>query len=365
MKVSTGRLTATLLPATMAMLLTACGGSSNKTPEEEIITEGEIYGPYSTGSTSEPVTVYFDLDTQSTVELTDEEAATDTTWDIAFRRTKVWLNTAQETPVSVYFTGNNADFYDADGNPIADMFTTATADSELDDYTAITLADVPEADAFSSDEAAAVVGTSFYNYDMTTHVVTAADDVYYIVYSDSNYTKFRVTDIQTTGREIGEITFEIAHQSVLDGQSEFATAQTLTLQTEACADDTYVDFDTQTTATEADEWDLMLTCGDAGAAFSLTLVDDATVIKTDGQTYTGIDSAAAPYMGFTSDAYTEYAFDATPWYYYDGSTHLLYSQFGVYLIQAGDVTYKFQITSYYDEAGTSGNYSFRADAITE
>ncbi|MCP4948565.1 MAG: hypothetical protein GY923_13790, partial [Aestuariibacter sp.] len=252
MKVSTGRLTATLLPATMAMLLTACGGSSNKTPEEEIITEGEIYGPYSTGSTSEPVTVYFDLDTQSTVELTDEEAATDTTWDIAFRRTKVWLNTAQETPVSVYFTGNNADFYDADGNPIADMFTTATADSELDDYTAITLADVPEADAFSSDEAAAVVGTSFYNYDMTTHVVTAADDVYYIVYSDSNYTKFRVTDIQTTGREIGEITFEIAHQSVLDGQSEFATAQTLTLQTEACTDDTYVDFDTQTTATEAD-----------------------------------------------------------------------------------------------------------------
>ncbi|MCP4233989.1 MAG: hypothetical protein GY770_10480, partial [Aestuariibacter sp.] len=80
----------------MAMLLTACGGSSNKTPEEEIITEGEIYGPYSTGSTSEPVTVYFDLDTQSTVELTDEEAASDTTWDIAFRRTKVWLNTAQE-----------------------------------------------------------------------------------------------------------------------------------------------------------------------------------------------------------------------------------------------------------------------------
>ncbi len=51
MKVSTGRLTATLLPATMAMLLTACGGSSNKTPEEEIITEGGVYGPCNGGPT--------------------------------------------------------------------------------------------------------------------------------------------------------------------------------------------------------------------------------------------------------------------------------------------------------------------------
>jgi hypothetical protein len=363
-----------LLPATLALLLSACGGSGSSDstndegstpPAEEVNNDNEVYGPFSTGSASEPATVYYDLETQSTLELSDEDAASNTQWDIAFRRTKVWLNTAQEAPVSVYFTGNNADFYDAEGSPVTDRFTSATAESELDDFEAVTLADVPDAESFSSDTNAAVIGDSFYHYDMTTHTVSAADEVFYIVSSDSTYAKFRVTNIATVGRLMGEITLEIAAQSTLDGQSEFAQAKSLTIQTEGCSENSYIDFDTQTTATQADDWDLMLTCDDGGASFSLTLVDDATVIRTDGQTYAGIDPAAAPYMGFTSDSYTEYAFDAHPWYFYDGNSHLLYSQFGVYLIQAGDITYKFQITSYYDNAGTSGSYSFRAAALTE
>ena len=40
------------------------------------------------------------------------------------------------------------------------------------------------------------------------------------------------------------------------------------------------------------------------------------------------------------------------------------SQFGVYLIKAGDTVFKMQITSYYDEEGTSGSYSFRSDALS-
>ena len=111
----------------MTFGLTACGSSSSddtsvETPDE--VTdgsgdsdagssdgeneEGTIYGPFSTGSTSEPVAVYFDLDTQTQLTLTEEEAATDTTWDIGFKRTNVFLNTNQETAVSLYFTGNNS-----------------------------------------------------------------------------------------------------------------------------------------------------------------------------------------------------------------------------------------------------------------
>lgn len=362
---------ATLLISAFSLSLVACGGNgSSSDTDTDIDTdtdteESTIYGPYSTGTTSEPETVYFDLDTMTTVDITDDDASSNTTWDIAFQRTSIWLNTYQDTAVSMYFTGNNSDFYDDDGNAIADSFLAATADSELEDFTAVTSADIPADDEFITDSDSSVIGSTFYNYDSTTHVVTAADDAYYIVYSDSNYTRFHVTDITTSGYYISEITFGMEHQSVLDGQSEFGTEQSLTVSASGCSDNIYIDFDTQTTATVSDDWDLMLTCTDGGAEFSLTLADDATVIATDGSTYTGIDTDAAPYLGFTSDSYTSYAFDSYPWYYYDSSSHLLYSQYGVYLLRVGTATYKFQITSYYDEDGTSGSYSFRAAAIDE
>jgi len=343
--------------------LVACGGSDSSDPivetpdqsgedsdeeaDDSSGDEGEssnevatIYGPYSTGSTSEPVAVYFDLDTQTQVTLTEEEAAIDTTWDIGFKRTSVFLNTAQETPVSVYFTANNSDFYDENGAAVADLFLNATADSELDDYLAVTTSDVPDAEAFSTDTESAVIGDTFYNYDTTTHVVTAASDTYYVVSSDENYTKFHVTDIVTEGRGIGEITL-------------------------GCTAPIYIDFDVQQEVTETDAWDITIPCADEAGEFTLSIADDATVLRTDADTYAGIDTEAAAFYGFSAETVSDYAFTANNWYYYDSTSHLLYSQFGVYLIQAGDSVFKFQITSYYDEDGTSGAYSFRADPVTE
>ena len=96
-----------------------------------------------------------------------------------------------------------------------------------------------------------------------------------------------------------------------------------------------------------------------------SIADDATVLRTDADTYAGIDTEAAAFYGFSAETVSDYAFTANNWYYYDSTSHLLYSQFGVYLIQAGDSVFKFQITSYYDEDGTSGAYSFRADPVTE
>jgi len=367
----------------MTFGLTACGGSSSddtpvETPDE--VTDGSggsddgssdggneeatIYGPYSTGSTSEPVAVYFDLDTQTQLTLTDEEAATDTAWDIGFKRTNVFLNTHQDTPVSLYFTGNNSDFYDDTGAPVSGLFLNATADSELDDYLAVTESDIPEAEAFSTDTETQVIGDTFYNYDFTTHVVTPNEDTYYIVFSDSNYTKFHVTDIVTEGRGIGEITLGVMHQSVLDGQTTFAEEVALTLDAVGCSDAVYVDFDLQQVVTQADGWDLTIPCADGAGEFALTIADDATVLRTDAQTYNGVDTEAAQYYGFSEETVSEYAMSTNNWYFYDSTSHLLYSQFGVYLIQAGDTTYKFQITSYYDEEGTSGAYSFRVDPVT-
>ena len=367
----------------MTFGLTACGSSSSddtsvETPDE--VTdgsgdsdagssdgeneEGTIYGPFSTGSTSEPVAVYFDLDTQTQLTLTEEEAATDTTWDIGFKRTNVFLNTNQETAVSLYFTGNNSDFYDDTGAPVPDLFLNASADSELDDYLAVTQSDIPDADAFSTDTETQVIGDTFYNYDFTTHVVTPNEETYYIVSSDSNYTKFHVTDIVTEGRGIGEITFGVMHQSVLDGQTTFAEEVALTVDAVGCSDTVYIDFDIQQVVTQTDDWDLSIPCADGAGEFTLSIADDATVLRTDAETYDGVDTEAAQFYGFSEETVSEYAMSSNNWYFYDSTSHLLYSQFGVYLIQAGDTTYKLQITSYYDEEGTSGAYSFRADPVS-
>ena len=367
----------------MTFGLTACGSSSSddtsvETPDE--VTdgsgdsdagssdgeneEGTIYGPFSTGSTSEPVAVYFDLDTQTQLTLTEEEAATDTTWDIGFKRTNVFLNTNQETAVSLYFTGNNSDFYDDTGAPVPDLFLNASADSELDDYLAVTQSDIPGADAFSTDTETQMIGDTFYNYDFTTHVVTPNEETYYIVSSDSNYTKFHVTDIVTEGRGIGEITLGVMHQSVLDGQTTFAEEVALTVDAVGCSDTVYIDFDIQQVVTQTDDWDLSIPCADGAGEFTLSIADDATVLRTDADTYDGVDPEAARFYGFSEEIVSEYAMSANNWYFYDSTSHLLYSQFGVYLIQAGDTTYKLQITSYYDEEGTSGAYSFRADPVS-
>ena len=367
----------------MTFGLTACGSSSSddtsvETPDE--VTdgsgdsdagssdgeneEGTIYGPFSTGSTSEPVAVYFDLDTQTQLTLTEEEAATDTTWDIGFKRTNVFLNTNQETAVSLYFTGNNSDFYDDTGAPVPDLFLNASADSELDDYLAVTQSDIPDADAFSTDTETQMIGDTFYNYDFTTHVVTPNEETYYIVSSDSNYTKFHVTDIVTEGRGIGEITLGVMHQSVLDAQTTFAEEVALTVDAVGCSDTVYIDFDIQQVVTQTDDWDLSIPCADGAGEFTLSIADDATVLRTDADTYDGVDPEAARFYGFSEEIVSEYAMSANNWYFYDSTSHLLYSQFGVYLIQAGDTTYKFQITSYYDEEGTSGAYSFRADPLS-
>jgi hypothetical protein len=367
----------------MTFGLTACGSSSSddtsvETPDE--VTdgsgdsdagssdgeneEGTIYGPFSTGSTSEPVAVYFDLDTQTQLTLTEEEAATDTTWDIGFKRTNVFLNTNQETAVSLYFTGNNSDFYDDTGAPVPDLFLNASADSELDDYLAVTQSDIPDADAFSTETETQMIGDTFYNYDFTTHVVTPNEETYYIVSSDSNYTKFHVTDIVTEGRGIGEITLGVMHQSVLDGQTTFAEEVALTLDAVGCSDTVYIDFDIQQVVTQTDDWDLSIPCADGAGEFTLSIAEDATVLRTDAETYDGVDTEAAQFYGFSEETVSEYAMSANNWYFYDSTSHLLYSQFGVYLIQAGDTTYKLQITSYYDEEGTSGAYSFRADPVS-
>ena len=199
-------------------------------------------------------------------------------------------------------------------------------------------------------------------------MVSANDDLYFIVDSDDVYSKFRVTDLTTQGRTMSSITFGVAAQNTLAGDTEFGTETVLTINTADCTENVYIDFDLGAALSASDAWDISLACSTidevTGAEFDIHIAEDATALVDEDNAYGAIDSEAAQYYGFTSDVTQELAFDTNPWYQYNlNGGHLLWSQYGVYLVKTNTSTFKVQITSYYDEAGTSGNYSFRFDAL--
>jgi hypothetical protein len=368
----------------LCVLLTACGGSSSNDttpvpvpepvpvpdPAPTASVQGAISGPHSTGSVSEPVFVYYDLDTKTVINLTTEQAETDTDWDIAFKRSGVYLNQHSDNAVKAYATDINSDFFDTDGKAITASFIAATAETELDDYLALKASDIPTDDTKFVGDVTSNIIEGFYDYNSTTHVVTAAETKYFIANSDDAFTKFRATNITTSGRGIGQITLLTGYQG--SGDAAFAAEQELVLDAAlTCSGDVthvYVDFDTHQEVTMADAWDINFPCAvdKTGADFSINLADDAQAMQDFDNNYDAIDLAAVAYYGMQANSYSVKAFDSAPWYQYglDGG-HLLWSQFTVYLIKTPTKTHKLQLTSYYDTDGVSGNISFRSDEVNE
>jgi len=361
----------------ICVLLTACGGGSSSKenkpepiPEPTAPTQGAIVGPHSTGSVSEPLYVYFDIDNKAVIELTSAQASTNTEWDIAFKRSGVYLNQHSDNTIKAFATGNNSEFFDADGKAISASFIAATAEMELNDYLAVKSSDIPTDDTKFVGDVTSNVIEGFYNYDSETHVVTAAESHYFIVNSDDAFTKFRVTSITTAGRGIGQITLQAAYQGVSD--AEFATEQELIVDASlTCSGDSthvYIDFDTNQEVTMADAWDINFLCATdkTAADFVINIADDSQAMQDFENSYVNVDPTAVAYYGFQENSYTVKAFDSTPWYQYglDGG-HLLWSQFDIYLIKTPTKTHKLQLTSYYDAQGTSGNISFRVDEVDE
>jgi len=364
----------------LCLLLTACGGgsSTNKdttpeptpTPAPSAPEQGVVSGPHSTGSVIEPSFVYYDLDSNAVVDLTPEQAVTDTVWDIAFKRSGIYLNQHSDNEVKAYATGNNSDFFDADGKAIAESFIAANAETELADYLAVTTSDIPTDEAMLKGDVTSNIIAEFYDYNSTTHVITPADTNYFIANSDDAFTKFRATSITTAGRGIGQITLQTAYQSNSD--IAFSEEQELIIDASlTCSGDVthvYIDFDTNQEVTTADDWDINFPCAEdkTGADFTINIAEDAQAMHDFDNNYDAIDPAAIAYYGLQENSYSVKAFDNTPWYQYGlNGGHLLWSQFDIYLIQTPTKTHKLQLTSYYNADGASGHISFRADEIDE
>ncbi len=315
---------------------------------------------------------YFDLETGKVLELTDAQAATDTSWDLAFNGTSIILNGGYSGSgdVKAYFTGNNADFFDADGKVIADKFTAATPEAELADFTAVTSADIPASTEFDTDTFLTRFGSDFYVYNHLDHSISENANQSYLVSQDSGVYQVRVTELSNLdaqnqpGRGITEMTLGVSFKGASD--SAFGNEQLVVLP--ECSGEAYVDLSAYRAVTESDSWDLNVKC----SAFEIQLGDNVTAYALkdgdDALTFAGYASNEYARYYFLADGAETFFKDKAKWYQYNlEGGHKIWSQYGVYLVQNSTDTYKLQITSYYgvdsDSTVKSKQYSFIYQAL--
>ncbi len=361
----------------IAATLVACGGGSNSTDADKdasnALNSGEptytnVFN-VSTGTSSEPVFAYYDLDADEELLLTESEAAENAEWDIAFKRTKVYLNQNSSPAVSLFFTNNTGEFYDTEGNADVTRFINATAETEENAFVNADIT-IPADEEFHADESAAAID-GWYSYNPTTHQVSADDQTFFIVESGSDFAKFNITDLVQDGFGMTSITINRSTQ--LSGETAFSPTASETFVSTDCTDDIYIDLINLLEVTAADNWDLSLPCTEGAMSFAINIGDDNRAISDINTTAeNAIDIDALRYYPWVDNVEVTHAFttygDSNSGYgwgdYGVNGGHGLWPNYAIYVIKTPSAYYKFQITNYYDsETEASGTYSFRYEIL--
>ncbi|WP_369600197.1 HmuY family protein [Hahella sp. SMD15-11] len=319
---------------------------------------------------------YIDLDTMSGLDIRSTEAATDSRWDIAFRRTAIRFNSGPNGPgqVTAALIASPEGFYDADGEPVADTFTQATAESYADIFNHA----VPGTATTWLSESEDVVIRQWYTYNPATHTVTANPDRYWLVRgaTGDRYARIHVTDIRF-GDQV-EVDIELWRQPAGTSQLD-VSSQTTTLSANPEGGDACLEFATGNRIDCNETWDLRFSYASRsltlhtnggisgsgqGGAFEITGSEDTWTSATTSGT-------GQPLSGLYSPDQAANIFSTAPWYAYNlGGQHKIWSNFRVYGIDTdGPDTptgrFRMQIISYYNDAGTSAMYQVRIAPITE
>jgi hypothetical protein len=295
----------------------------------------------------------------SVVSVADLEASPD--WDIALNATSVKINGGDAGPgdISAYCICQNGSATDTDVGGF-------TAAGEQADFVGVTASDIPPAaDAFQGDTVALAID-GWWNYDITTHVVSAAPEKSWLVRTagGTSYAQFHVTDIANGSMAAaGDVTIEFQVQPG-EGQPMGAT-QTATITVPD--DGSTVRFDFETGAvTTGDDWDIgfrdytIITNGGAhgeGGAGAVPL-DDPFGMLTSAD---GIPSTAFLADGFGG------VFTGHKWYRYNihGDDHQIWPTFDVYLVKRGTAVYKVQFISYYSSTAEARHVTLRYERLAE
>jgi hypothetical protein len=348
----------------LGVLLTACGSYDENTEDSSSDNSGSENYTTVTGINASSAFAYYDLDTNTQLELTDEQAGTNTEWDMAFYSTSIILNgnASGSGDVKAFFTANNSDFYDVNGDAVVDKFTSATPETELEDFLAVT--EYAASTDFIYDQLDTIFGTDFYSYNFTNHEITANDGQYYLLKSGETYYKVRVTsasnlDGGVAGSALTE--FTIGFQEKATDDQTFSAEQAI--QIAQCDTQHYFDFSANSDVTESDAWDISVLCD----SIEVQLGDGVEAYAFVGDETTDNAVVAAPDDSLKSDTLESVFKNQFPWYKYNlEGNHKMWSQYGVYFVQTPNDTYKLQVTSYYglvDGEVTTRQISFIYDTV--
>lgn len=335
-------------------------------------------------ATSSSAYTYFNLNTGEVVDLTEDQAAQSQEWHVGFKRTGLKLNGGTSGPGNVVGAVAIAqdDFYDGSEANIS-VFTNATPESEEEHLlSVIELASLEfqsDADVSAITSSDATIGTTidkgWYNYNFVQHSAAVNSDNHWLLRSSegNSYAKFHATALDSSDGL--KVTFEFEVQE--SGSTVFTETATFNASIPAEGGKDCFDFDNnETVGCETDAWDLQLEV--AGRNW-LLWTNSGVSGSGKGGAFGPFDAATAaeynsgtlsPTSGndithhYNSDSSSGIFNDHT-WYAYNLlDNHKLWSNYRVYVIDTDSTDeqspkYKFQITNYYSDTGTSGYPNFR------
>jgi len=365
-----------LAPA-LGLMMTACGGSDNK-----------ISGETDDGGVSDNDYRQQVIDARTQTQYLNlasgEVVSSDEDWDLAFNRTSVKLNSGASGNGSVAgaMGDEQAEFYDAAGEPDLNKFVGATADGELDH-----LKDsFPVPESWKSDDVVYAFGDGWSVYG-DGGVISEVPDIGYLVRSaeGDSYARMRIMDFNFPTRSGGGIeSFDLEFEVQSAGTTQLS-GTTIHFNEPQGYDggDACFDFDANAAVdcSTSDTWDVLV-------GFS----DREWYLKTNsGPSGSGQGGALGPIPWSELSAYTSatidnatgeslaqaYSSDSTGglftdngWYAYNlQGAHKLWPNFRVYLIDsdsedASAPVFAVQIINYYGADGNSGQPEIRWKEIS-
>lgn len=340
------------LAGIVLLLIAGCSSDSDKgtnTPEPTPFSNKTVqsssgnYWISTLDASSYDTYVYYSFATKDVVNLTDEQAASSTEWDIALRREVVKLNGGESGPA---------------GMSGVDLEEMSLADAGA--FTGVTssvLSNISTGDWITDGKSAAV--DSVWHYNTQTHQLSPSQYVYILKDAVGHLVKFQITGIYDAQMPpaMGMIIIKYFYQPDLNSTLLSGTPEIDTV--DGTTGSFYYDFSSGSVVTPADpsnstEWDIYMNAYDLylnggisgpGEAEAFPVYDGMTD-KTDFNEVQDLANVMTV-VWFTDQASSAFG----DWYDYSGAPlHLLTSWEHVYVLKRGDTYYKVMIASYYDPA---------------
>ncbi len=294
---------------------------------------------------------YYSFETRDVVTLTDEQAETSDTWDLAFKKSYIKTNGG--------FSGPG----DAKG---VNLVTASIVDEdEFAEVGATELAAVQSSQWMEDGYDFAL--DSLWNYNPITHQLSTKKYVYILSDAAGNMVKFQLLDVIGGSQPPaqGAMVIKYFYQPAVGATNVSGEAEVDTID---APNGFYFDFSSGQVVTPANpatstDWDIRIYSYDVylngsifgtgqGAAFP---VYDGLVDRTDFDAVANINQFGPPRWVLDE---MQSAFTITDWYNYNFQTHQLSSKKNTYIVQVGGKSYKVFIVSYYNtDTQASGHYT--------